>query len=89
MNNKNPNKISHSVRTKEWGDSTNTSVEHQDSGLLWNIDNWVYLSYNMERYRYTDDSWRPEQQPGHWTQWGLTHDDLGGSHQFTQPRRFS
>ena len=55
----------------------NTSVEHQDSGLLWNVDNWIYLSYNMERYRYTDGTWRPEQQPGHWTQWGLTHDDVG------------
>ncbi|RMD64165.1 MAG: hypothetical protein D6826_03140, partial [Alphaproteobacteria bacterium] len=45
----------------------NTSVEHQDSGLLWNLDNWIYLSYNMERYRYTDGSWRVEKQPGHWT----------------------
>ncbi len=54
-----------------------TSVEHQDSGLIWNIDNWIYLSYNMERYRFTDGTWRPQPQPGHWTQWGLTHDDVG------------
>ena len=55
----------------------NTSVEHQDSGLIWNIDNYIYISYNMERYRYTDGVWRPQPQPGHWTQWGLTHDDFG------------
>lgn len=55
----------------------NTSVEHQDSGLIWNIDNYIYISYNMERYRYTDGNWRPQPQPGHWTQWGLTHDDFG------------
>ncbi len=54
-----------------------TSVEHQDSGLIWNLDNHIYLSYNMERYRFTDGKWRTERQRGHWTQWGLTHDDTG------------
>ncbi|MFT5497818.1 MAG: putative membrane-bound dehydrogenase-like protein [Kiritimatiellia bacterium] len=54
-----------------------TSVEHQDSGLIWNIDNHIYISYNMERYRFTDGTWRADPQPDHWTQWGLTHDDIG------------
>jgi mono/diheme cytochrome c family protein/glucose/arabinose dehydrogenase/type 1 glutamine amidotransferase len=54
-----------------------TSVEHQDSGLIWNIDNHIYLSYNIERYRFTDGTWTPESQRGHWTQWGLTHNDVG------------
>jgi putative membrane-bound dehydrogenase-like protein len=54
-----------------------TSVEHQDSGLVWNIDNHIYLSYNIERYRFTDGTWRAEKQRGHWTQWGLTHNDSG------------
>ncbi len=53
------------------------SVEHQDSGLQWNIDNHLYVTYNMERYRYTDGDWQVEKQPSHWTQWGLTHDDYG------------
>lgn len=57
--------------------SPNTSVEHQDSGLMWNIDNRIYLTYNMERYRYTTGEWVAERQRGHWTQWGLTHDDSG------------
>ena len=30
------------------------SPEHQDSGLRWNLDNHIYITYNMERYRYTD-----------------------------------
>ena len=34
------------------------SVEHQDSGLMWNIDNWIYLSYNHTRYRFTNGTWR-------------------------------
>ena len=54
-----------------------TSVEHQDSGMLWNIDNQIYITYNMERYQFTDGTWQAEKQPGHWTQWGLTHDDYG------------
>ena len=31
-----------------------TSVEHQDSGMLWNVDNQIYITYNMERYQFTD-----------------------------------
>ena len=53
------------------------SVEHQDSGLIWNLDNHIYITYNHERYRFTDGTWRAEKQPGHWTQWGLDHDDTG------------
>tara|TARA_R110002096_G_scaffold91625_23_gene207395 strand:+ start:4258 stop:7596 length:3339 start_codon:yes stop_codon:yes gene_type:complete len=53
------------------------SVEHQDSGLMWNLDNHIYITYNMERYRYTDNEWLTEKQPDHWTQWGLAHDDVG------------
>lgn len=54
-----------------------TSVEHQDSGLVWNLDNNIYISYNIERYRFTDGTWRSSKQQGHWTQWGLTHNDVG------------
>ncbi len=57
--------------------SPKKSVEHQDSGLMWNLDNWIYITYNMERYRFTDGNWKAQAQPGHWTQWGLTHDDIG------------
>lgn len=57
--------------------SPDKSVEHQDSGLMWNLDNQIYISYNMERYRFTDGEWKAEKQSGHWTQWGLTHDDVG------------
>ena len=31
----------------------------------------------MERYQFIDGNWQAEGQPGHWTQWGLTHDDQG------------
>ncbi|MFP6701253.1 MAG: ThuA domain-containing protein, partial [Planctomycetaceae bacterium] len=60
-----------------YGRGGNQSVEHQDSGLIWNLDNHVYISYNMERYRFTEGNWKAEKQRGHWTQWGLTHNDTG------------
>jgi len=63
--------------TETGRNSVSTSVEHQDSGLIWNIDNHIYITYNQERYRFTDGEWKAEKQRGHWTQWGLTVDDLG------------
>jgi mono/diheme cytochrome c family protein len=55
----------------------NHSVEHQDSGLDWNLDNWIYVSYGRERYRFTDGEWKAEKTRGVWSQWGVTHDDIG------------
>jgi putative membrane-bound dehydrogenase-like protein len=55
----------------------NKSVEHQDSGLDWNLDNWISISYGRERYRFTDGTWRAQPMHGIWAQWGVTHDDVG------------
>ncbi|MEK6235392.1 MAG: hypothetical protein N2C14_11855, partial [Planctomycetales bacterium] len=53
------------------------SVEHQDSGLVWTIDNWMYLSRGRERYRFADDQWKAEPIEFDWNQWGLDQDDTG------------
>lgn len=53
------------------------SVEHQDSGLVWNIDNNIYVSYGHTRYRFTDDQWKGSRGEGLWAQWGLDHDETG------------
>lgn len=53
------------------------SVEHQDSGLVWTIDNWIYLSRGRERYRFTDGDWKVERIEFDWNQWGLDQDDTG------------
>ncbi len=58
------------------GDGTK-SVEHQESGLDWNLDNWIYNSYGRERYRFTDGTWKAQGTRGLWSQWGMTHDDEG------------
>jgi mono/diheme cytochrome c family protein/glucose/arabinose dehydrogenase len=53
------------------------SVEHQDSGLIWNLDNTIYVSYNHTKYRFTDGTWRGLNAQNIWAQWGLDHDETG------------
>lgn len=53
------------------------NLEHQPSGLIWNIDNWLYTTYSRHRYRFTDGKVVREPLPHGSGQWGLTHDDVG------------
>ena len=55
----------------------NRSVEHQDSGLLWNIDNNIYVSYGYRHYRFTNETWEKKSNNYIWSQWGLAHDQVG------------
>ena len=54
------------------------NLEHQKSGLIWDIDNWIYVTSNPVRYRYNNGMLEADTMatsPG--GQWGLTHDDYG------------
>lgn len=54
------------------------NLEHQKSGLVWNMDNWIYVSCDPVRYRYTHGKMIPDTlaySPG--GQWGLGNDDYG------------
>jgi mono/diheme cytochrome c family protein len=53
------------------------NLEHQASGLLWNIDNWVYTTVEPTRYRFTGGKVVAEQISAHLGQWGLALDDIG------------
>ncbi len=53
------------------------NMEHQPSGLIWGLDNWIYLTYQATRYRYTDGQFITEKLPRSSGQWGLTQDDDG------------
>lgn len=59
------------------GGARGGNLEHQPSGLIWNIDNWLYTTYSAHRYRFTTDKVVREGLPGGAGQWGLTHDDVG------------
>ena len=53
------------------------NLEHQRSGLVWDIDNWIYTSRQL-RYKWTGDKLVVDSLidvPS--GQWGLTYDDYG------------
>lgn len=60
-------------------DQPNTNnLEHQRSGLVWNLDNRIYVTVENVRYVYQDGKLVTEElaeSPG--GQWGLANDDYG------------
>ncbi|MEI6460461.1 MAG: discoidin domain-containing protein [Verrucomicrobiota bacterium] len=67
--------------TKEpWfvGGPKNGNLEHQQSGLIWTMDNWIYQTYNAYRLRWNGMK-EPlkETIPNGGGQWGLAQDDQG------------
>tara|TARA_R110002072_G_scaffold46591_2_gene128879 strand:- start:59411 stop:62050 length:2640 start_codon:yes stop_codon:yes gene_type:complete len=53
------------------------NLEHQPSGLDWNIDNYLYVTYTNKRYRYENGMVTAHDLPAGDGQWGMTHDDWG------------
>ncbi|GAA4418388.1 hypothetical protein GCM10023187_51790 [Nibrella viscosa] len=54
------------------------NLEHQRSGLDWNIDNWLYVTVDPVRFRYTKGQIQVDSlHSGSNGQWGLTHDNYG------------
>ena len=59
------------------GGNRGGNLEHQPSGLIWNIDNWIYTTYSRHRYRFTNGTVVRENLTHGAGQWGLTHDNIG------------
>ena len=56
----------------------NWNLEHQKSGLIWNLDNYIYVSTGPLRYRFTGGKMVADTLPeGSKGQWGLTNDNYG------------
>ncbi|MDO1447742.1 HEAT repeat domain-containing protein [Rhodocytophaga aerolata] len=54
------------------------NVEHQRSGLDWNLDNWIYVTTDPVRFRYKQGRLMSDSLvSGSNGQWGLTHDNYG------------
>ncbi len=53
------------------------NLEHQQSGLIWNLDNWLYQTYNDYRLRLKGTNVLKEAIPSGGGQWGMSHDDYG------------
>ena len=53
------------------------NVEHEQSGFLWGVDNWIYSTYNAFRFRWTPHGVLREPTGPNGASWGLTQDDDG------------
>jgi mono/diheme cytochrome c family protein/glucose/arabinose dehydrogenase len=53
------------------------NLEHQPSGFIWALDNWIYSTYNAMRFRWTPQGTIQEPTAPNGGQWGLTQDDYG------------
>lgn len=55
---------------------TGINPEHAPNGLMYGLDNWVYLSQHNIRMRFDGERVTTERTPGH-GQWGITQDEQG------------
>jgi mono/diheme cytochrome c family protein len=54
------------------------NLEHQNGGLLWNLDNWIYPSRDNLRYKYKNGMLAADTMVDNMIgQWGLTTDNYG------------
>jgi len=59
------------------GGPRDENLEHQPSGLIWNIDNWIYMTKSSTRLRILDGKLVVRNGQHINAQWGLNHDDDG------------
>jgi cytochrome c551/c552/glucose/arabinose dehydrogenase len=66
------------VFQKEGYRLVDANMEHQRSGLDWNLDNYIYLTYDPVRFRYKNGMLEADSlYSGPGGQWGVTHDNYG------------
>ena len=54
------------------------NMEHQPSGPVWALDNWLYTTYNASRLRWSPDGHtKTEPTAPNGGQWGVSQDDWG------------
>ena len=53
------------------------NVEHQESGFVWGMDNWIYSTVNSVRIRWTPTGVLREPTGSNGGQWGVTQDNYG------------
>ena len=53
------------------------NVEHQEAGLMWGMDNWLYSTINLVRLKWTPNGVLREPTGSNGGQWGVTQDSDG------------
>ncbi|NQZ60285.1 MAG: hypothetical protein HRT88_22780, partial [Lentisphaeraceae bacterium] len=59
------------------GGARGGNLEHQPSGLIWAMDNWLYTTYTGARLRFSEGKVIKENIPRNQGQWGLSQDSDG------------
>jgi mono/diheme cytochrome c family protein len=59
------------------GSNRSGNVQHEQSGLVWGLDNWIYTTYNTFRFRWSPEGILREPTPSAGAEWGLSMDDDG------------
>lgn len=59
------------------GGVSKANLEHQDTALVWGIDNYLYTGILSRRFRLTGEKMESSQIFGRTSQWGLAMDDQG------------
>ncbi|WP_158968784.1 discoidin domain-containing protein [Paraglaciecola sp. L3A3] len=69
--------VSDTRKTVYLGGERGGNLEHQPSGLMYNIDNWMYVTYTDKRYKYVDGKVQAQSIAYGSGQWGLAQDNVG------------
>lgn len=59
------------------GGPQNGNLEHQPAGLTWDIDNWMYITHDSTRFRFTHGKMETDKLAYSAGQWGMAMDDTG------------
>jgi mono/diheme cytochrome c family protein len=59
------------------GGARGGNLEHQPSGLVWNLDNWMYMTLTGYRLQLDGTNMISDSTPSNGGQWGMSQDDYG------------
>ena len=53
------------------------NLEHEGSGLIWAVDNWLYMALSQYRLRFKGNELLYEPAPANYAYWGISQDNYG------------
>ena len=59
------------------GSRSGDNLEHEGSGLIWDVDNWLYMALSQYRLRLKGDQLITEPAPANYAYWGISQDNYG------------
>ena len=59
------------------GQRSGANLEHEGSGLIWAVDNWLYMALSQYRLRFKNNELLYESAPPNYAYWGISQDNYG------------